>query len=412
MSTIFEQTMEACLTESKKAKETSKATKKMTENKKSTKKVAKKETKKPVAKKRKVEEFEDEIGEPEVIVDPTEDEFDADYGIDTIDAETDTPDFLTAALNAFADDASAECADEELDIAGEIADEIADEIEPVIAEEISDVIDDTIEDIKDNIKDAICDGECEECADDIIEDIDDDGEVLDDLDLDLEDIDEEVDEEEVDEDEVDEDEEEVDEDEEDEEEDADEEAEEEVDIDAELESYRRRLNAKRKAEARKRASAKRVESKKTVKKVPAKRKAETRKVPAKKAVRESKYVLNEKSFERHICNMLAENYSNATDYTIKSATINKKGNLVIESVVTFKSGKSKKITWTVENFKARNGVYTVKESRNAFEAKNGAKFMFKIKCENNVVSCTNFAYKFQTKFEGKTYEISGKSLKG
>jgi len=165
---------------------------------------------------------------------------------------------------------------------------------------------------------------------------------------------------------------------------------------AKEEAYRRRAAMRRKAEARRRMEARRTKRRD-------RHKDESRR-------RAPEYMLNEKTFERHLCRFFAENYSNVDDVTIHHA-IMKEGKLGVGATLTFKSGKKKDVPFVVENFTMKSGVYFVKDTKNAFEAKSSKNpFKFKIKVEGNVVSCEGMAYKYETKSEGKRVLVSGTTL--
>lgn len=130
----------------------------------------------------------------------------------------------------------------------------------------------------------------------------------------------------------------------------------------------------------------------------------------------SKYSIDETTFNPFLTKFIKENYKNAKSFGIVGAS--KKGTkLALECKLTFKSGKSKKVTLTVENFKPARKMTLAAREDGTFkcESKSAkvAPFVFEgIMTPGRVIKCTGLKYNFITKLgEGKKAQVSGKLIR-
>ena len=130
----------------------------------------------------------------------------------------------------------------------------------------------------------------------------------------------------------------------------------------------------------------------------------------------SKYSLDETTFNPFLSKFIKENYKNAKSFGIVGAS--KKGSkLALECKLSFKSGKSKKVTLTVENFKPARKMTLAAREDGTFKSESKkakvAPFVFEgIMTPSNVIKCTGMKYNFITKLkEGKRAQVSGKLIK-
>lgn len=135
---------------------------------------------------------------------------------------------------------------------------------------------------------------------------------------------------------------------------------------------------------------------------------------ARKAPR-SLFSLDESTFNPFLNKFIRENYKNAKSFVITGATRSGK-RLALECKLTFKSGKSKNVTLTVENFKpAKNMILAAREDGSFKSESRGAKvapFIFKTSMIGRTIRCEAMKYNFITSIkEGKRAQISGNLIK-
>lgn len=136
----------------------------------------------------------------------------------------------------------------------------------------------------------------------------------------------------------------------------------------------------------------------------------------KESRRYSKYSLDESTFNPFLNKFIKENYKNAKSFGIVGAS--KKGSrLSLECKLMFKSGKSKKVTLTVENFKPARKMTLAAREDGTFKSESKrakmAPFVFEsTMTPGNVIKCTDMKYNFITKLkEGKRAQVSGKLIR-
>lgn len=129
----------------------------------------------------------------------------------------------------------------------------------------------------------------------------------------------------------------------------------------------------------------------------------------------SNYSLDETTFNPFLNKFIRENYKNSRMFTVTNASL-RGHKLRLECKLTFKSGKSKRVMLTVENFKPARKMTLVTREDGTFkcESKNAkvAPFIFEAVMINNVIKCTGMKYNFITSIkEGKRAQVSGKLIK-
>lgn len=128
----------------------------------------------------------------------------------------------------------------------------------------------------------------------------------------------------------------------------------------------------------------------------------------KPVTKKSGYKLDDVSFNKFMNKFVRENYKNATSFTMKSARLAGKI-LTVECELKFKTGKVKNVTLKAVNFNAKSESLAMRDN-GAFKCENkaNAPFIFNVKNENGVISCTGLRYNIITRVaEGKRVQISG-----
>lgn len=126
----------------------------------------------------------------------------------------------------------------------------------------------------------------------------------------------------------------------------------------------------------------------------------------------SKYSLDESTFNPYLTKFVRENYKNAKSLKVERAILSGK-RLTLECKLTYKSGKSRKVSLKMENFvPSRKSVLSARDDGTfKVESKKSGKapFMFKTSTVNNIIRCEGMKYDFITKSlkEGLKYRVSG-----
>jgi len=149
-------------------------------------------------------------------------------------------------------------------------------------------------------------------------------------------------------------------------------------------------------------------------KAPSRTRTASKKPTARKPVKkESKFSLDETTFNPFLTKFIQENYKNARSMKVVSANLSG-AKLSLECKLTFKTGTVKPVTLRVENFKPARQMKLAATEQSFFkiESKRGAKvapFIFTTKMEKNIITCEGLKYKFVTKAknENKRYEVYG-----
>lgn len=130
----------------------------------------------------------------------------------------------------------------------------------------------------------------------------------------------------------------------------------------------------------------------------------------------SVYSLDEDTFNPFLNKFIRENYKNAKSFNVVAAR--KSGNrLSLECRLTYKTGKSKKVTLTVENFKVAPRMTFSAREDGTFKSESmrhgKAPFVFKARMNKNIVTCEGLRYDFITKAktEGKKLQVYGRLIK-
>lgn len=143
---------------------------------------------------------------------------------------------------------------------------------------------------------------------------------------------------------------------------------------------------------------------------------EESKKPASRKMSRPSLLIDESTFNPFMNKFIRENYKNAKSFVITAAKRCGK-RLSLECKITFKSGKSKKVTLTNENFNMKSNVLAFYED-GTFKAESVGKakvapFVFKTVIEKNVIKCEGMKYSLITrsKNEGKKIHISGRLVR-
>lgn len=129
----------------------------------------------------------------------------------------------------------------------------------------------------------------------------------------------------------------------------------------------------------------------------------------------SRYSLDESTFNPFLNKFIKENYKNAKSFEITGATL-RNNRLSLECKLAFKSGKSKNVKLTVENFKPARKMTLAAREDGTFKLESSkakvAPFVFESIMSGRVVKCTGLKYNFITKLkEGKRAQVSGKLIR-
>jgi len=120
------------------------------------------------------------------------------------------------------------------------------------------------------------------------------------------------------------------------------------------------------------------------------------------------YKIDESTFNPFMTKFIRDNYKNARKFEMKSAKINGRV-LTIECMITFNSGKQKRVTMKAANFNPKSESLTMRDD--GFfkcESKSSAPFVFKMRMEGRVIKCEGMKYNFVTRMtEGKRVQIYG-----
>lgn len=122
--------------------------------------------------------------------------------------------------------------------------------------------------------------------------------------------------------------------------------------------------------------------------------------------------LDEKTFNPLLTKFVRENYKNADKMTLESAKL-VGSTLKLECLITYKSGKTKATTITVENFKKSSKLSLKGKLDSAFKAESSKKAHVTVEGKTVigkkafVIKAESFKYNFTAKTESARYQVSG-----
>ena len=129
---------------------------------------------------------------------------------------------------------------------------------------------------------------------------------------------------------------------------------------------------------------------------------------------EYEYDLDESTFNPFLTKFVRENYRNAKSLRVSKVALEGNSTLRIESILTFKSGKTKPVVLKIERFKpARRMTLAAKESSNTFKIESRsskvAPFVFEAVIVGKTIKCKGLKYNLITRTnEGKKAQVYGK----